>query len=138
MATEYPKVTVLDPQEEGFDAPQAAAKAVAILQAHPDVTAAFSTTGGGALTWSNAERQTGKKVTVISMDYIRQNLDLVKGGSVYGVVAQPLFDEGAAVASLLDKINNHQAVSYLNQLDSPIVTVANVDKYYAILQKAGD
>ena len=35
------------PQEEGFDPPVAIAKAVAILQANPDVVGAMSTTGAG-------------------------------------------------------------------------------------------
>ena len=47
MATECPELKVLKPEEEGFDPPKAIAKAVAIIQANPDIVAALSTTGGG-------------------------------------------------------------------------------------------
>ncbi len=52
MAEKYPDIKVLDPQEEGFDAAQAIAKAVAIIQGNPDITGAFSTTGNGPTTWA--------------------------------------------------------------------------------------
>src|SRR4051794_37329020 len=82
MKAKYPNIKVLKPQLEDFEPSKAIAKAVGILQANPDVTAAFSTTGNGPETWSGAERQAGKKLIIISMDYVRQNLDLVKSGAV--------------------------------------------------------
>lgn len=138
MTSNCPNVKVLAPEEEGFDPPKAAAKAVSILQAHPDVVAAMSTTGGGPVTWSTAEKQTGKKLVIIGMDYVRQNLDLVKSGDVYAVVAQPLFPEGAKMADLLVDLINKKSVSYQNPIPSEIVTTAELDKYYQILNNAGD
>lgn len=136
MAAKYPSVKVLAAQEEGFDAPKAIAKAVAILQANPGVTAAFSTTGGGPVTWAGAQKQAGRKLTIIAMDYVRQNLDLVKSGEVYAVVAQPLWDEGAKMADLLDAAINKQTVNYANPLPADIVTADKVSQYYAYLDQA--
>ena len=65
MAAKYPNVKVLKPQEEGFDPPVAIAKAVAILQANPDVVGAISTTGAGPVTWAGAADQTGRTVYAI-------------------------------------------------------------------------
>ena len=137
LAANFPDITVLDPQEEGFDPAAAQAKAVSILQGNPDVTAAFSTTGAGAATWAGAKRTTGKDLTVIGVDYTRQNLDLVKDGSVFGLVAQPLYEESAAVADLAASLAAGETVPYLSKLDAPIVTVDNLDQYYAILDSAG-
>lgn len=137
LAANFPDITVLDPQEEGFDPAAAQAKAVSILQGNPDVTAAFSTTGAGAATWAGAKRTTGKDLTIIGVDYTRQNLDLVKDGSVFGLVAQPLYEESAAVADLAATLASGGTVTYLNKLDAPIVTVDNLDQYYAILDSAG-
>jgi ribose transport system substrate-binding protein len=137
LAENFPDIVVLDPQEEGFDPAAAQAKAVSILQGNPDVTAAFSTTGAGAATWAGAKRTTGKDLTVIGVDYTRQNLDLVKDGSVYGLVAQPLYEESAAVAELASRVAAGETVPYLNKLDAPIVNVGNIDQYYAILDAAG-
>lgn len=138
MKAKYPNIKVLAPQLEGFEPSAAVAKAVSILAANPDVTGAFSSTGGGPATWAGAEKQTGKKLTIISMDYVRQNLDLVKSGQVYAIVAQPLFQEGAKVADLLDQLARGKTVPYENPLPAPIVTKNDTAPYYAFLQQAGE
>jgi len=103
MNAKYPDVTVLDAQEEGFDAAGAIAKAGAIIQGNPDITAAFSTTGNGPTTWSTAAADNNKDLVIISMDYTRPNLDLVKAGKVYGLVAQPLYEEFYQAVVLVGK-----------------------------------
>jgi ribose transport system substrate-binding protein len=137
MKAQCPNVKVLPAQEEGFDPPKAAAKAVSIIQAHPDIVAAMGTTGGSPATWANAQKQTGKKLVIIGMDYVRQNLDLVKSGEVYAIVAQPLYAEAAKAADLLVDIIKGKSVSYANPLPAPIVTKADIAPYYAILDQAG-
>ena len=47
IKAEFPEFTPLESQEEGFDPPVAIAKAVAIIQANPDIVGALSTTGAG-------------------------------------------------------------------------------------------
>jgi ribose transport system substrate-binding protein len=81
MGKNFPEFKVLKAQEEGFDPPTAIAKASAIISANPDIVGAMSTTGAGPTTWSNAAADTGHKdgeLVIISMDYTRPNLDLVK------------------------------------------------------------
>ena len=59
--------------------------------------------------------------SIIGMDYIRQNLDLVKSGAAYGIVAQPLYEEGAADRRPRGR-NSPQgrAVRYLNPLPAKV------------------
>ncbi len=137
MKARYPKVKVLSPQIEGFEPVAAKAKAVSILQGNPKVNAAFSTTGGGPATWAGAADQTRRKLTIISMDYTRQNLDLVKSGKVWGLVAQPLFEEGAKTADLLVAAANGKKIPYQNPLPAPIIIKKDLAKYYAYLKAAG-
>ncbi len=137
MKQRYPNVKVLKPQVEGFEPSAAIAKAVSILQANQDVTAAFSTTGGGPATWAGAQRQAGKKLVIIGMDYVRQNLDLVRKGEVYAVVGQPLYEESARTADLLAALASGKKVPYSNNLPAPIITKAKLGKYYALLKRAG-
>jgi ribose transport system substrate-binding protein len=137
MKATNPGVKVLKPQMEGFDPSGAVAKASGIIQANQDLAGAFSTTGSGAQTWAGAERQTGKKLQIISMDYVRQNLDLVKKGDVYAIVAQPLYQEGAKTADLLADLAQKKKVSYENWLPAPIVTKSDLDTYYDFLDQAG-
>jgi len=138
MKSKYPNVKVLSAALEGFDPAAAQTKAVGIIQAHPDVVAAFSTTGGGPATWAGAQRTSGKKLTIIGMDYVRQNLDLIKSGEVYGVVAQPLYAEAQKDVELAAALVNKQSVQYLNVLPSPVITSPNLQPYYDILTKAGN
>jgi ribose transport system substrate-binding protein len=137
MQAKYPDIKVLEPQLEGFEPSAAKAKAVSILQGHPEVTGAFSTTGNGPQTWAGAARTAGVKIIIIAMDYIRQNLDLVKSGEVYGVVAQPLYEEGAKVADLGAALAEGKEVPYENVLPAKVLTAADLAPYYDLLIAAG-
>lgn len=137
LATSCPGMKVTDIGIEGFDSVKAIAIAVGMLSANPEIVAAYSTTGNGAQTWSKAAEQTSRKITIIGMDYIRQNLDLIRDGKVYGVVAQPLYEEGALVADLFNNLFSGKTIKYANYLPSDIVTKANVNHYYAIVKAAG-
>ena len=110
---------------------------MAILQGNPDVNGAFSTTGNGIQTWSGAARKADRKVVIIGMDYIRQNLDIVKKGDAYGIVAQPLYEESAKTAELLAALAEGKPVAYLTPLPAAVITAADLDKYYKILDSAG-
>jgi ribose transport system substrate-binding protein len=103
MKQSFPNIKVLPPEEEGFDPSKSIAKAVAILQANPEVNAAFSSTGGGPTTWAGARKETKRPLLVVGMDYTRVNLDLVKNGEIFAVVGQPLWEESLGSAELLAK-----------------------------------
>jgi ribose transport system substrate-binding protein len=136
MNKKYPNIKVLAPQLEGSDPVAAVTKAVNILEANPGITAAFSTTGGGCNTWTGAESQANVKLTIICMDYVPENLALVESGKVFGVVAQPLFQEGAKAAQILSAAINHQHVSYYNPLPEGLATKANVGQYQKYIDEA--
>lgn len=135
MKSYCPEFTVLDVQLEGPEPTQAIAVAVSLIQANPDIVAGFSTTGGGPTTWAGAQKETGKKLVAVGMDYTRVNLDLVKSGEIFGVVAQPLYDECKGAAELLQKMVNGEEVPYWTILEAPLVTAANMDEYYALLDR---
>lgn len=137
MAEKFPDIKVLDTQMEGFEPSAAEAKAVAILQGNPDVVAAFGTTGNSIQTWSGAARKADREIVIIGMDYIRQNLDLVKSGAAYGIVAQPLYEESAKVAELLGDLAQGKEVPYRNVLPAGVITAADLDPYYKMLESAG-
>jgi ribose transport system substrate-binding protein len=130
-----PEFTVLPVELEGPEPTGAIAVATSIMQAHPDLVAALSTTGGGPTTWAGAQTETGKKIVSAGMDATRVNLDLVKDGQVWGLVAQPLYEESKGSAELLYKLANGEEVDYWTVLEAPLVTKDNMDAYYAILDK---
>lgn len=133
----YPNVKVLAPEAEGFDAAQAIAKASSILQANPDVTAAFSTTGAGSQTWAKTSEDTNRKLTIISMDYTRENLELLKAGKVQALIAQPIFEEHVQAVDTLEKIICGENVPYRQSPPSPIITQENMREYFDLLDKIG-
>lgn len=138
MKAHFRGVKVFAPQLEGFEPTAAIAKAVAILQANPDVNAAFSTTGNGPQTWYGAQQRSGRKLVIIGMDYIRQNLDLVQSGKVFGLAAQPLYPEGAKAADLCTALAEHKKVPYYNYLPAKIITKGELTPYYSYLKQAGE
>jgi ribose transport system substrate-binding protein len=135
MGQKYPNVKVLDPIEEGFDPAAGSAKAVALIRANPDLAAAFSTTGGGPLTWSSAQRDAGRKLVVVGMDYTRVNLDLVKNGDVYAVIGQPLWEESNGAAELLDKAIKGEQIPWWTKLQAPFITKDDLGPYYELIDK---
>lgn len=138
MNEKYPDIVVLEPQVEGFDPPAAISAVTAILVAHPEITGAFGATGNSPLVWAKAVEQQGiakGSVAIIGMDYTRQNLDLVKDGSVFALVGQPLYEEVyEAVRLLVEKLNG-RPVQFDNVYPAPIITIADVDKYYGYADK---
>lgn len=137
LKAKYPDIVVLDTQMEGFEPSAAESKAVGMLQANPDMTGAFSTTGNGIQTWSGAARKTSREVVIIGMDYIRQNLDIIKAGGAYGIVAQPLYEEGAKTAEIGAALAEGKTVPYLNPLPASVITAGDLEPYYKILDDAG-
>jgi ribose transport system substrate-binding protein len=131
----HPGVKVLAPEEEGFDAPKAISKAASLLQSHPEIVAALSTTGGGPTTWAGAQREAGRKIIAVGMDYTRVNLDLVKDGAVYGVIGQPLWEESFGAAELLDKVVRGEKIPWWTKLPAPFITKDNLAPYYTLLDK---
>lgn len=131
----YPEVKILAPEEEGFDAPKAISKAVSILQAHPDIVAALSTTGGGPTTWAGAQKEAGRKIIAVGMDYMRVNLDLVKDGSVYAVVSQQLWEESFGAAELLDKAVRGEKIPWWTKLPAAFITKDKLGPYYTLIDK---
>lgn len=135
MKEAYPGVRVLDPQEEGFDPPTAIAKAAAILQANPDVVGALSTTGAGPVTWAGAADETGRTVYSIGPDMTRPNLDAVRDGLVYGLAAQPGYEEHQLAVDLIARAICGETVPYANELPAPIVLADGLAPYYAVVDR---
>lgn len=138
MHENYPNVTVLDPQEEGYDTPTAIAKATTIIQANPGIKGAFSTTGTGGSTWAGAIKNTGVEICAIGVDYNETNLDLVKNGEIYGIIAQPLYEEFYAATEYIDQVLRGEEVAWANIIDAPLVTAENVDQYYELTHYVND
>jgi len=135
MAAKFPGVTVLKPQLEGFDAAAAIALETQIILNHSDLAGAISSTGSGAQNWAKAQEKSHRKLTIIGMNATRINLDLVKKGDVYALMAQPMWEESYKAAELLEQLTRKQEIPWWTKLPIPVVTRENVDKFYDIPDK---
>lgn len=131
----FPGVKVLPADLEGFDPVQSIVKAVSILQAHPDLVGAISTTGGGPTTWAGAQKESGRKVVAIGMDYTRVNLDLVKNGQMHAVIGQPLWEESVAAVELVDRVVRGEKIPWWTKLPAPLIKKDNLAPYEELLDK---
>jgi ribose transport system substrate-binding protein len=131
----FPDITVLTAEEEGFEPSVAITKATVIMQRSPDLKAAFSTTGGGPSAWAGAQKDTGRRIVAIGMDYTRVNLDLVRDGKIYAVVGQPLWEESYGAAELLDRVAKGEKIPVWTKLPAPIITREKLGPYYELIAK---
>jgi ribose transport system substrate-binding protein len=141
MNLKYPEIIVLEPQMEGFDPPAAIATISALLQAHPEITGAFGTTGNSPSNWATASQQAGNQagdIKIIGMDYLRANLDAVKSGWVYALVGQPLYEETYRAVELLVANMKGEKVEYGNYFPAPIITIENIDTYYGYADRVDE
>lgn len=140
MKAKAPDIKVLAPVLEGADLTEAINKVAAVIQKNSDLIGGFGTTGGSPASWSGALDKTGKKdIMVIGMDYTEQNIDLVKQGKIFGIVAQPLYDEARMSMELLDKLFKGEKVQWFTPLQAPIAYVGGTDtadiNYYSDIVK---
>jgi ribose transport system substrate-binding protein len=138
MKVRCPDVEVLAPEIEGGELSASIAKAASILVAHPNLAAAFGTTGASPTTWAKALEQSGRnkgEVVVIGMDYTANNLDLVKSGWVYALVGQPIYEETYRCVELIAMHLAGFSVNFDNYYPAPIITFADLDKYYGYTEK---
>jgi len=118
--------TVADVIYEGLEVTEATNKCTAIISSTPDIVGAFGTTGGSAQAWDAAMTSTGKTdLVVVGVDYIEKNIQLVKGGSISAIVAQPLYIEAQECVNSLDEMFRGKDFAaseedWFLELDAPI------------------
>ncbi len=143
FADEYKKVcpdaVILPTEQEGLEPVAAMAKVSAIILAHPDLKAAFGTTGGSINAWGKAMQQGGLKpgqILMIGMDGTKENIDMVRSGYAYALVNQPVYAEHyRAVEILIAKLKG-EAFDYNNPMPSDIVTKDGLDALEALAARS--
>lgn len=125
-----PDSEILETQQEGLEPVEAIAKVSAILSAHPDLKAAFGTTGGSINAWGKAMQQMGfepGEITMLGMDATSENIDMVRAGYAYAIVNQPIYEENYRAVELLIAHLKGEEIPFDNPLPSSIVTVEALD-----------
>ncbi len=132
LKAKYPKIKILPEVYPGTDQATAARDAAATLEANPDITGIFTTDGIDATAASSALRAAhDTKVKVVAWDADPDEVQAVKSGAYYAIVAQPPYMEGYQAVKLLAQIARGQvklsSVKYENYLPGVVVTKANVN-----------
>ena len=117
-------ITVLDPAIEGAtDITESTNVNASIIQANSDLIAAFSLTGNGPVTWSNAARKCGLAagdLLIVAMDYTADNLAEIAAGYCSAIVAQPLYEECYKAVYNFDTQLRGGTVDFWTELDAPL------------------
>lgn len=120
-----PGAEILPTEQEGLEPVAAIAKVSAVILAHPDLKAAFGTTGGSINAWGKAMQQAGYepgKIVMIGMDATQENIDMVRSGYAYALVNQPVYEEHYKAVEILIAYLKGEAYNYDNPVPSVIVT----------------
>lgn len=131
-----PALNVLDPVAVGGDTAGVIAAETAIVQGNPDLVAAFGTYGNAPITWANTKADTGKNdLVVVGMDYAADNLKNVQDGKIFGIVAQPLYQEHYEGAVLLGNVLCGEAdgLPFRYSPPAPVVTKDGLEPYFNMI-----
>ena len=102
----------------------------------PELLASFSTAGDACITWAEAKKALNRpELIVVGTDYTEETVALLENGEVQAFVAQPVYEEAQMSVEALDAALRGNDYPIVCQLDAPLVTVSNVDKYRRLLQE---
>lgn len=102
----------------------------------PELLAAFSTCGDACVTWAEAKKALDRpEIIVIGTDYTEETVALLESGEIQAFVAQPVYEEAQMSVDALDAVLRGNDYPLVCQLDAPLVTVGNVEKYRRLLQE---
>jgi ABC-type sugar transport system substrate-binding protein len=134
-----PNAEILPTEQEGLEPVAAIAKVSAIILAHPDLVAAFGTTGGSINAWGKAMQQAGYepgKIMMIGMDATKENIDMVRSGYAYALVNQPVYEEHYRAVEILIAYLKGEKYDYNNPIPSPIITIDGLDTLEALAARS--
>ena len=101
----------------------------------PDLLGAFSTCGLAAITWTMAKKTLQRSnMVIVGTDYDADSIALIKRGELDAFVAQPIYEEAQQGVVVLDALLRGKRYEQFTQLDSPLVTKDNVEKYDRLMQ----
>lgn len=136
----FSNIQVVAKQPANFDRAQALNVMTNVLQAHPDINGIYAANDEMAMGVLAALKARGLegKIVVVGNDGIKDALDAITGGTLYGSNAESPFYEGVKVADIAGNILKGQSVSPATTLEGQLVTKANVAKYWDYLKSIGD
>ena len=99
-----------------------------MLSNHPEMNAVFVTSGGAISSYGKIieERHLQDKISLIGMDIIQDNIDVVKDGSVYGVMSQDFYSMGFLGGEYAYKASCGEEIPSITYTESILVTLQNV------------
>lgn len=109
------------------------ASASALLTKYPDAVGVFAGTAYAPTTWTIVAKEHGLEkgdLIIIGYDPIRENLDSVRDGWVYGLIDQPIYDLAYLAVETFVAHHNGEETERRQMMDANMVTADNVDDYY--------
>lgn len=100
-----------------------------MLDEHPEINAIFGTEGGGASGFAKVitDRSLKDKITVIGMDIIEDNLNVIEEGTIYGVMSQDYYRMGYHAGEYAYKKSMGMDVPSITYTETQLITKVNVN-----------
>lgn len=131
-----PEITVIQGQYFLRHSEQNTVMVKEFIRNTPDLLASFSTCGEACITWAEAKKTLNQpELIVVGTDYTETTVTLLENGDVQAFVAQPVYEEAQMSVEALDAALRGNDYPIVCQLDAPLVTISNVDKYRRLLQE---
>lgn len=135
MRRKCPQITVTQDLLFSYHNEDTVRMVTQFIENTPDLLGAFSTCGLAAITWTMAKKMLERSnMVIVGTDYDADSIALIKSGELDAFVAQPIYEEAQQGVVILDALLRGKRYEQFTQLDSPLVTKANVDKYDRLLQ----
>lgn len=100
-----------------------------MIDAHPEINAIFGTEGGGPSGFAKVVKDHGlqDQITIIGMDIIEDNLNVIREGNIYGVMSQDFYQMGFLAGQYALEKSTGQEVPSITYTKTELITNDNVD-----------
>jgi ribose transport system substrate-binding protein len=115
IKAKYPKINIVTIEYGGGDHLKSAEITKAILQANPDLKGIFGTNEGAAIGVGIGKKESGSNVVVIGYDSGKEQLDMIRDGTIAGAITQnPVGIGYETVKAAVDAINGKAVPKHID------------------------
>lgn len=127
----FPDAKIVSIKENLADKMIAKEKFAEMIDEFPEMNVLIGTEGAGASAYGEllAERNLTNNITVITMDDTKENLNILKEGKIYGLIAQDFYKMGYLGAKYAFLAVNNEPVPKVVDSGVTLITIKNIETY---------
>jgi ABC-type sugar transport system, periplasmic component len=129
-----PESKIVSMDVNNGDALKSSELLLSMVKSNPDINSVFVTDGAGVIGFSKAiERMKPvNPITVVAMDDLEQNLELIREGKIYGIMAQGFDEMGYLNGKYVSAAIRGEEYEEVTLIPAKFVNRDNIDTYMTI------